>query len=247
MTIERDEVAVATPDGRARAWAYRGGTARGSGVLLYTDAFGLRPAVDDMASRLARLGHHVLAPDLFYRDAGFSPFDAATVWSVPAERERLMTLIHSLTPERAALDGAAYLDALAAMAGVRGDRLAVVGYCMGGRLALLAAGQHPERVRAAASFHGGSLATDRPDSPHLLAGRVKGSLLLGIADADASCTPDAQGLLAAALGAAHVDYRMELYAGKRHGFAVNGSPAYDREGSERHWRRLAAFLEETLA
>jgi carboxymethylenebutenolidase len=248
MTPTREELQVKTADGVARAWVLREGDGPRPGVLLYPDAFGVRTSMLEMAARLARLGHVVLLPDLFYRAGAVPPFDVRTAFTDPPERDRLMALIRSLTPERVASDGAAYLAALAARPGVRPDRLAVVGYCMGGRVAFLTAALHPDRVRAAASFHGGGLVTDAPESPHRLADRVKASIYLGVADEDRGCTPEHQAALAAALGAAHADYQIELYRGKRHGFAVpDHAGAYDAEAAERHWRRLASFLGETLA
>jgi carboxymethylenebutenolidase len=248
MTIERDEIDVVTPDGVAHAWTCRGGEGPRSAVLLYPDAFGVRPSMHEMAERLASFGYLVLLPNVFYRAGDYPPFDKATVWSVPSERERLMALVRSLTPERVSVDGGAYLDAIAAQRDVRKDRIGITGYCMGGRMSFLTAGKHPERVRAAASFHGGGLATDAPDSPHRLADRVKASLYFGVADSDASCTPEQQGALAAALGAAHVPYCIELYQGKKHGFAVSDHPgAYDPDAASRHWRRLESFFGETLS
>lgn len=248
MALTREELDLQTADGVARGWIFRDGDGPRPGVLLYTDAFGVRPSMHELGARLARLGHVVLLPNLFYRAGDHPPFDIGTAFSDPPERDRLMALIHSLTPERVRADGGAYLDALAALPGVRPDRLGVVGYCMGGRLAYLTAALHPDRARAAASFHGGGLVTDAPDSPHRLAHRVTAALYLGVADEDRGCTPEHQGALAAALGAAHVDYRIELYRGKRHGFAVpDHAGAYDAEAAERHWRRLASFLGEALA
>jgi carboxymethylenebutenolidase len=248
MTIRREELDVQTADGVAHAWTYRGGEDPRPAVLVYTDAYGVRPAMQVMAERIAGLGYFVLLPNVFYRAGSYPPFDAATVWSDPSERERLMALIRSLTPDRLRVDGGAYLDAIAAQRGVRADRVGATGYCMGGRLAFLAAAQHPEKVRAAASFHGGGLVTDAPDSPHRLADRVKASLYFGVADEDRSCTPEQQGALAAALGAAHVEYCIELYRGKRHGFAVSDhAGGYDAAAADRHWRRLESFLGETLS
>ena len=247
MTTQRGEIEIKTADGVARAWTHRTGAGPQPGVLVYPDAYGPRPALRETAERLAGLGYVVLLPNVFYRAGDYRPFDKATVWADPPERDRLMALIGALTPERVRADAGAWLDALAAQRGVRADRLGVVGYCMGGRLAFLTAGLHPDRVRAAASFHGGGLVTDAPESPHRLAGRVKASLYFGVADEDRSCTPDQQGALAAALGAAHVDYRIELYPGKRHGFAVTDHPgAYDADAAARHWRRLESFFGETL-
>ncbi len=245
--IDAEELDIPTTDGTAHAFVYGGGLGKRPGVLLYTDAFGVRPAVQEMASRLAGLGYLVLLPDIFYRAGAYAPFDARTVWSTPPERDRLMALIHSVTPERAAIDGGAYLAALASRSDVLPDRIAALGYCMGGRLAFLAAGQHPGQVRAAALFHAGGLVSDGPASPHLLASRVEAALYLGVADADASCTPAHQGTLAEALGAAHLDYRLELYPGKKHGFAVLDSPVHDGDASERHWRRVEVFFREALA
>jgi carboxymethylenebutenolidase len=248
MTTRREEIDVKTADGVARAWTYRPGEGPRSAVLLYPDAFGVRPAMHEMAERLAGLGYLVLLPDVFYREGEYPPFDARTVWSVPSERERLMALVRSLTPERVRIDGGAYLDAIAAQRDVRGDRIGVTGYCMGGRMSFLTAGGHPERVRAAASFHGGGLVTDAADSPHRMAGRVKASLYFGVADSDRTCTPEHQGALAAALAAADVEYCLELYRGKKHGFAVpDNAGAYDRDAADRHWRRLETFFGETLA
>ncbi len=247
MTTRRGELEIKTADGAARATIHRGGAGPLPAVLMYPDAYGPRPALHDMADRLAGLGYLVLLPDIFYRAGDYRPFDKATVWSDPPERERLQKLIGSLTAERVRSDAAAYLDAVAAQRDVRGDRIGVTGYCMGGRLSYLTAALHPDRVRAAASFHGGGLVTDAPDSPHRLAGRVKASLYLAVADEDRGCTPEHQGALAAALGAAHVAYRIELYPGKKHGFAVTDHPgAFDADAQARHFRRLESFFGETL-
>ena len=248
MTTGREELEIGTADGVARAWVHRGGSGGARpGVLLYTDAYGVRDSMHGIAERLAGLGYVVLLPDVFHFAGDYPPFDKATVWSDPPERARLMALLQSLTPERVRGDSRAWIDALAAQRGVRRDRIGVVGYCMGGRLSFLTAGLHPGDVRAAASFHGGRLVADGPDSPHRLADRMKAALYLGVADQDASCTPEQQGALAAALGAAGVEYCLELYRGKRHGFAVTDHPgAYDEAAAARHWRRLEAFFAETL-
>ncbi len=246
--MQRHEIDVTTPDGTARAWAYRPGDGPRAAVLLYPDAFGVRPAMHGMAERLAGLGYVVLLPDVFYRAGEVPPFDGATVWSDPPERDRLMALVRSITPDHIAVDGAAWLDALGALAGVRSDRVGITGYCMGGRMAFRTAYQHPDRVRAVASFHGSGLVTDAADSPHRFAARVQAAVYLGVADHDGGCTPEHQGALATALASADVDYRIELYRGKRHGFAVpDNVGAYDAEAAERHWLRLESFFAEALA
>lgn len=249
MTLERETIDVKTPDGVARAWIHRDGRHAGRpAVLLCPDALGARPAAHAMAERLAGLGYVVMLPDLFYRAGHRAPFNAETVWSTPPERERLMALLQSLTLARMAIDAGAYLEALAAQPDVRADRIGITGYCIGGRLAIVAAIHHPDRVRAAASFHGGGLVTDAPDSPHRFVDRIRATVYLGVADADRGCTPEHQGVLAAALAAADVDYRIELYKGKKHGFAVaDHAGAYDRDAAERHWQRLESLFSETIA
>ena len=248
MSMRRDEIDIQTADGVAHAWIYRGGDGPRAGVLLYPDAGGVRPAMHQMAERLAGLGYTVLLPNIFYRAGKIAPFDMGTVWNDPPERARLMEILSSITAERVGIDGGAYLDALRSEPDVRKDRIGITGYCLGGRMSFLTAGKHPEKVRAAASFHGGGLATDQPDSPHRLADRIQASLYFGVADSDRGCTPEHQGILATALAAADVPYQIELYKGKKHGFAVSDHvPAYDPEAADRHWRRLESFFAETLA
>jgi len=246
--MKPNEIDITTADGVSHAWIYRDGDGPRAAVILYPDAFGVRPVMHAMAERIAGLGYVVLLPNVFYRAGDFPPFDGATVWTDPPERDRLMALVRSLTVERIEMDGAAYLDALAAQPHTRADHVGITGYCMGGRLSFRTACQHPDRVRAAASFHGGGLVTDAPDSPHRFASRVKASVYFGVADGDGSCTPEHQGALATALAAAGVDYRIELYRGKKHGFAVTDhAGAHDPEAAERHWRRLESFFGEALA
>lgn len=246
MTTERRKIEIQTADGTASAWLFGGGPGAGPAALLYPDAFGVRVTTQQMAERLAGLGYVVLLPDVFYRAGDYPPF-APDAFSNPPERARLMALVRSLTPERIRMDSAAYLDALGAQPGVDAGRIGLTGYCMGGRMAFLTAALHPERVRAAAAFHPGGLVTEAPESPHLLAAQVKAALYLGVADEDAGFTPEHQATLASALGAAHVDYCLELYRGKRHGFAVpDSAAAYDVDAAERHWRRLAALFKEQL-
>ncbi|MBF5044630.1 dienelactone hydrolase family protein [Aggregicoccus sp. 17bor-14] len=245
MSTERTELDIKTADGTAHAWLYRGGAGARPAAILYPDAFGVRPATHAMAERLAGLGYVVLLPHIFYRAGDFPPF-ATDAFSHPPERARLMALIHSITPERIRMDSAAYLDALAAQPRVRADRVGLTGYCMGGRMAFLTAAMHPERVRAAAAFHPGGLVTDAPESPHRLAGQVKAALYLGAADEDQGFSSEHQAALAQALGAAHVDYCLELYRGKRHGYAMADTAVYDADADARHWRRLTALFAEQL-
>jgi carboxymethylenebutenolidase len=210
------------------------------------DAFGIRPQLGEMAQRLALNGYFVVVPNLYYRSGSYEPFDPSLVLSEGPERTRFKGMIQSINDTMVMRDSAALLDALDAQPAARADRIGVVGYCMGGGFALSAAGSFPDRVAAAASFHGGSLATDKPDSAHRLADRIRGRVYVGVAEIDASFTADQQNRLEQSLAQAGVDYTIETYKGAKHGFAVTGHLVYDRDASERHWQRLLDLFNETL-
>jgi carboxymethylenebutenolidase len=210
------------------------------------DAFGIRPALDEMAQRLASHGYVVSLPNLYYRSGAFPPFDASKVFVEGPERDRFKGMIASITDTMVMQDTAALLEALDRQPSVASGPMAAVGYCMGGGFALSAAGTFDTRIAAAASFHGGGLATAKPDSPHLLAPRVRARVYVGAAGEDPSFTSDQEARLKQAYDAAAVDYVLERYEGARHGFAVTAHPAYDADASERHWRTLTRFLRDTL-
>ena len=151
----------------------RSGAGPWPAVIMYTDAGGVRPTFHEMAQRLADLGYAVLLPNPYYRLGEIAPFDFHTVFTDADERTRLMSLVASVTKELATRDTGAQLAFLAGQPEVLGTRVGTTGYCMGGGMSLNAAGRFPDRVAAAASFHGGPLATDAPDSPHLLAGSMR--------------------------------------------------------------------------
>ena len=215
-------------------------------MIFFIDALGVRPSMHQMAERLASLGYFVLLPNVLYRAGDFEPFDPKTVFGDEAERGRLFGIIKSLDQASAMRDVGAYLDAIASHPGAQKGAVGAVGYCMGGRLAFIAAGTYGDRIGAVASFHGGNLVTGEPTSPHLKADKIRAKLYFGVADNDGSCTPEAQGTLASALGAAHVAYQIELYPGAMHGFAVPDMPVYDEAAAERHWKRMATHFAEAL-
>jgi carboxymethylenebutenolidase len=215
-------------------------------VIFYMDAFGIRPNLAGMAERLATHGYAVVVPNLYYRSGAFAPFDPKLVVSEGPERDRFKGMIQSINDTMVMRDTAAVLELIDTHPAVRGGRIGVVGYCMGGGFALSAAGTFPERVAAAASFHGGSLATDKPDSAHRLAHRITARVYVGVAEIDASFSPEQQSRLERALADAGVDYTVEIYKGAKHGFAVTGHLVYDREASERHWQRLLRLLNDAL-
>jgi carboxymethylenebutenolidase len=214
---------------------------RGQLVVQIMDAGGLRPAMSRMAEPLTAAGYTVLQPNLYWRHGDYPPFDARTVFGDPKERERLMEMLRSVKSDDAMADIGALLDAAGA-----GDRFACVGYCLGGRMAFVAASAFGERVVAAASVHGGGLVSDGDDSPHLAAGRIRGALYLAVSDADSSCTPEHQATLRAALDAAGVRHELELFDGTRHGFAMPDFPVFDEAAAARHWQKVLALFRREL-
>jgi carboxymethylenebutenolidase len=218
----------------------------GPAVIYIADAAGVRPVVQEMAALLASSGYLVAVPNLYYRAGDYEPFDIATLFSIPSERERMRHMISLAGENGLARDTGALLDALAGHQGRSGEQAGVVGYCMGGNWAFRTAADHPDRIAAAASFHGGNLATDDPGSPHRQAGQIRARLYFGVADGDPSCSPEIQARLVTALSEAAVGYQLELYPGAGHGFAVPDNPSYDEAAAQRHWKRLNALLDEAL-
>ncbi|MCP1337703.1 dienelactone hydrolase family protein [Futiania mangrovi] len=240
--MDKRDIVIDTADGQAKATVF--GDKGGPGAIVYMDAFGPRPGLDSMAERLAAAGYTVLVPDLFYREAPYGPFDAATAFDDPEKRAQIMHLMKVTTQDMSVRDTAAFLDALAAEGA--GGPVGVVGYCMGGARALNAAAAYPDRIAAAASFHGGGLASDAPDSPHRRAGSIRARVYVASAGVDGSFPPEQSASLAQALREAEVDHIIENYMGKLHGWAVPDHKVFDAEGAERHWTRLLTLFAETL-
>lgn len=243
--MKRD-IKITTTDGTAEASLFTpAGDGKGNaGVILYMDAFGLRPALDTMAERMAALGYTVLVPDLFYRKAPYGPFDAKTAFANDKSRAEIMAMLGGTTHAMTASDTAAFLAALDT-AGATG-KVGTVGYCFGGGRAITAAAIYPDRVVAAASFHGGNLATETPDSPHLKASSIRGRVYVGAAGVDRSFPPEQSARLENALRTAEVDFIIENYVGMEHGWTVPDSSVFNKKGAERHWARLTSFFAETL-
>jgi carboxymethylenebutenolidase len=241
------EVRIPTADGVCPAWVF---TPPGDGpwpaVIFYMDGLAIRPTLFDMGERLASNGYLVLLPDLFYRGGPYAPFDPATSRAPGPERDRRTQLMATTGNAAAARDTAAFLEFLAADRRVAGSKVGCAGYCMGGGMALTAAGTFPDRVAAAAAFHPGRLATDAPDSPHRLADRIRAKIYIAGADRDESFADDEKAVLGQALADAGVDFRLETYDGAHHGFTMADTAVYHPEAAERHWRELLALLEETL-
>ncbi len=216
-------------------------------VVMYMDAFGLRPVLSAMAERLTARGYAVVQPNLYWRIGAFEPFDPASALGDPAERARLMQLVQSVRPHEAMTDTRALVDRVAAeYASIRTDRFGTVGYCMGGRVAFVSAERIAECVVAAACIHPGGLVADRPDSPHRAVADIRGTIYIAAADEDPGFTPEHRETLSAALDAAHVAFELELYTGARHGFAVPDHSVYDEAAAERQWQRVFALFDRAL-
>jgi carboxymethylenebutenolidase len=245
MSVER--VDLKTDDGvlDLHVFSPETGAGRWPAVVLYMDGFGVRPELAGMAQRLASEGYVVALPNLYYRTP-FAPFAPSVSASEGPERERFKGMIASINHEKVMRDTRAAIAYLDRHPSVRRDGMGALGYCMGGGYALSAAGTFPDRVVVAASFHGGSLATDKPDSPHRLAGQMRARVYIGAAEVDVGFPPEQQARLKQALTEAGVRHEIEIYEKAKHGFAITGHVVYDHEASERHWRRLLALLNETL-
>lgn len=213
---------------------------------MYPDAGGVRDTFYEMAAKLAGFGYAVLLPDVYYRSGDWAPFDMSTAFSDPQERQRLFSMIGTVTPMKMAIDAGAFFDYLAGRPEVSGDRFGTTGYCMGGRTSVVVAGRQPDRVAAAASFHGGGLVTDSPDSPHLQADQIQAAIYVAGAQNDGSFTAEHAEQLDKALTAAGVEHTIETYPAE-HGFAVPDNPPYDADAAERHWTAMRDFFGAKLA
>ncbi|MFI7543149.1 dienelactone hydrolase family protein [Actinoplanes sp. NPDC049599] len=248
--MRKTMVDVPTEDGVAEAYlVVPAGDGPFPGVLFFMDAFGLRPRLYEMAERIAERGYAVLAPNLFYRSARTPIADTSNLTDPDARGKifgRLMPMIQALDTAAITRDTRGYLDFLAAQDGVSAGPDAIVGYCMGGQNALKAMTAYPERLVALASFHGARLATEEPDSPHLRVGRITGEVYFAHADHDHAMPQEQIDRLEAALDAADVRFRSEIYPGAEHGFTMADTAAYSAEAEKRHWEKLFELLDTAL-
>jgi carboxymethylenebutenolidase len=251
VDVVTETVGVAAPDGAADALLSR--PASGGpypGVVLFTDAYGIRPAVESHVARLAGAGYCVLAPNVFYRSGPPPVVEHLAERLQDEDRSALFAelrpKIQLVTAEAARADAGAWLEFLRRRPEAADGPVGTVGYCMGGRLSTRMAGEFPVDVAGAASFHGGRMATDEDDSPHLVAVHASAELYFGHADNDASMPPDQMARLTEALAAAHVRHTAELYTGARHGWTQTDTPVYDEASSERHLMRLLELFGRVL-
>ena len=244
--MPHEEVTIPTRDGACPARIFTLGDGQISpAVIFYMDAGGIRPAVLGMAERLAKAGYVVLLPDLFYRFGPYGPFDPKKVFQGDV-RAILGPLMATTGNAKAAEDTEAFLNYLDTRSDVAGRKVGAVGFCMGGGMAIAAAGTWPDRFAAVASFHGGNLATDAPDSPHNHAPRLEAELYIAAADEDKSYPPAMAEQLETALEEAGVRYRAETYLGAAHGWMKPDFPVYNETAAERGWREMLTFFVRIL-
>jgi carboxymethylenebutenolidase len=242
-----NKIEIKTRDGVCPAYVYRPpGSGPWPGVLVYMDGPGIRPAVLELGERLATYGYFVLLPDLFYRAGPYAPMNPHTLFSDPAQRKMLMEKFFARATQALIMsDTRFFLDYLAAQPDVKPGKIGTTGYCMGGLMSLTAAGTYPDRILATAAYHGGRLATDSPESPHLLAPKMKSRVYIGGAIEDATFTDEMKERLEEALTHAGVDHKIETYPAK-HGWVLRDMPVYDAAAAERHWQTLIALFDATL-
>lgn len=245
--LVRRDVAITTADGTCDAYFVAPAEGRHPGVLVWPDIRGLRPAFRQMADRLAGEGYAVLTINPFYRWQKSPVVDAANDFNVPAVREKLFGYLKRLTRPIVETDAAAHLAFLDAQKEVETKRrIGTTGYCMGGAMTIYTAALNPNRVGAAASFHGGGVATDKPDSPHLLIDDTNAGYLFAIADNDDKESPNEKVLLKEALAQRPQWHEVEVYAGAMHGWCPPDGRAYDEAAAEKAWGRMLALFKAEL-
>ena len=215
------------------------------GIVFLTDIWGIRPANIGVAKRLAAQGFTVLMPNVFHRYSRITP-DGFEHGSAEEMTKAMYALFQALTPENMVDDGKAYVDFLQGQKGVEKGKVGIVGYCFTGQMAVRTAAAVPDKVAAAASFHGGFLVSDKPDSPHKVLGPIKARLYFGHAVEDSSATPEQVKTLEASLRDWHGAFESEFYEGARHGWTVPGRDVYNEMQAERAFEKMVQLFEATL-
>ncbi len=246
--VTESEVEIKTPDGVCDAYFVHPAKGTSPAVLVWPDVFGLRPAFRQMGKRLAESGYAVLVVNPFYRVKHAPTAPEHPDFNDPPTRDAMMALMTALTPATANTDATAFVRWLDSQTAVDKKRkMGTTGYCMGGALTMRTAAAVPARVGAGASFHGGGLVTDKPESPHLLIPKMKAHYLVAIAANDDEKQPEAKNTLRAAFAAAKLPAEVEVYAGTMHGWCPPDSQVYSPEAAEKAWARLLALFKAALA
>lgn len=240
-SLSEAQVEIPTPDGTCDAFFVHPAKGRHPAVILWPDIGGLRQAKQAMARRLASEGHAVLAVNQYYRSARAPVLTSFAEWRTPEGQARIRPMAALVTPEAVTSDTRAFVSWLDRQDGVDPTRgIGVQGYCMGGPFAVRSAAAVPGRIKAAASFHGGGLVTDKPDSPHRLLAASQASYLFAIARNDDASAPAEKETLRAAAAAAGRPAEVDVYPAD-HGWCVPDSPVHDAAEADRAWSRLLAL------
>jgi len=256
MPVTESDVTIKTADGMCDAAFIHPTSGSHPGVIIWADAFGLRPTMRDIGKRIAAEGYSVLVPNPFYRvaKAPVIPEEQVSSFNFQTDMPKIMPLMASINaPGNAEKDAVAFVAFLDAQKEVnKGKKIGTQGYCMGGPLVVKTCAAVPNRVGAGGSFHGGGLVTDKPDSPHLLASKIKARMYFGIASNDDMRQPDAKDKLKESFAAAKVPAEIEVYSSK-HGWCVSDMPSdaqgpiYNMTDAEKAWGKLVALYKAALA
>jgi carboxymethylenebutenolidase len=246
--MSHETVTVRTQDGACPVHIFTpmSGSGPWPATIFFMDGLGIRPTLFEMAQRLADGGYVVLLPDLYYRAGPYEPLDPKAVFASNDVRGAIGHLYSTTGNAKAAQDTEAVLALIDGRKDVKGKKIGTTGYCMGGGISLTVAGTYPDRIAAAASFHGGNLASDAEDSPHLLAPKIKAKVYVAGADQDDSYPLEMAAKLEKALTDAKVDHRCEIYEGALHGWTMTDFPIYNEAAAERHWTELLTLFMDTL-
>lgn len=248
LDVTESDVMVETPDGTADCYFVHPSSGKHAAVIVWPDIVSIRPAFRAMGKRLAESGYSVLVVNPYYRTARGAVVPEGKTFRDPGIRDLLMPHARSLSPETCVTDGRAYVSFLDSQASVDTSRkIGTTGYCMTGSYTMRLAAAIPDRIGAGGSFHGGGLATDDPDSPHLLADKMKAGFLIAIAENDDARNPEEKTRLRKAFDAAGVSAEIEVYEGTQHGWCPPDSAVYDEVQADRAWSRLLNLFERELA
>lgn len=248
VEVSEREVLIETPDGEADCYYVYPESGAHAAVIVWPDIVSIRPAFRAMGKRLAESGYSVLVVNPYYRTAKGAVVPEGATFRDPGIRDLLMPHARTLSPETCVTDGKAFVAWLDEQPEVdTSRRIGTTGYCMTGSYTMRLAAAIPDRIGAGGSFHGGGLATDEPDSPHLLADKIEAGMLIAIAENDDERYPEEKVRLREAFDTAGVEAEIEVYAGALHGWCPPDSAVYNEEQAERAWSRMLALFERELA
>lgn len=241
---------ILTADGSCDTYiSFPDGAENLPGILFYIDAIGLRDRIFDMVNKLASHGYYVIAPNVFYRQKRAPILDYGTLLK-PEHRPELLKQVRAfastLTPDMSKKDASSFISFLESQPEINSSKIAAVGYCMGGALALRAAGNYPDAFTSVATFHAANLATDQETSVHRQFKSIKAEIYIAHADQDSGMPPEQMERVKAELEKTGAKYKAELYEHCHHGWTMKDLPAYNKAGEERHWENLLNFFSRTL-